>query len=227
MQFREPSQLVFGKRGLSLPGNSVADTGNTLFHLETTSGLACASCHPEGQEDGHVWNFTGFGARRTQSLRGGLLGSEPFHWDGAESDFTALTTDVMQGRMGGPVLTAEQTTALAGYVDRFPALPAPSAAPSSSAEHGKTLFNDPNVGCATCHSGARFTNNQTMDVGNASGSLQVPGLVGIWARAPYLHDGCAGTLADRFTRCDTGKHGNLVGLTETDLAALSDYLQTL
>jgi len=227
MQFREPSQLVFGKRGLSLPGNSVEDTGSTLFNLQTSSGLACASCHPEGQEDGHVWNFTGFGPRRTQSLRGGLLGTEPFHWDGAEGDFTALTTDVMQGRMGGPALTPEQTTALAGYIDRFPALPAPATAPSSSVERGKTLFNDTNVGCATCHSGARFTNNQTMDVGYASGNLQVPGLVGLWARAPYLHDGCAGTLADRFTRCDTGKHGNLVGLTEADLTALSDYLETL
>lgn len=227
MQFREPSQLVFGKRGISLPGNSVSDTGNLLFNLQTSSGLACASCHPEGQEDGHVWNFAGFGARRTQSLRGGLLGTEPFHWDGAEGDFTALTTDVMQGRMGGPALTPEQTTALAGYIDKFPALPAPAAAASSSAERGKALFNDANVGCATCHSGTRFTNNQTMDVGNATGNLQVPGLVGLWARAPYLHDGCAGTLADRFTRCDTGKHGNLVGLTEADVAALSDYLETL
>jgi mono/diheme cytochrome c family protein len=227
MQFREPSQLVFGNQGLSLPGNSVEDTGNTLFHLQTSSGLACASCHPEGQEDGHVWNFTGFGPRRTQSLRGGLLGSEPFHWDGAENDFTALTTDVMQGRMGGPSLTADQTTALAGYVDHFPALPAPAAAPSSSVDRGKTLFNDANVGCATCHSGPRFSNNQTMDVGNASGNLQVPGLIGLWARAPYLHDGCAKTLGDRFTRCNTPKHGNLAGLTEADLGSLSDYLETL
>jgi hypothetical protein len=227
MQYREPSQLVVGGKGLSLPGSSVEDTGNVLFHLETSSGLACASCHPEGQEDGHVWNFAGFGPRRTQSLRGGLLGTEPFHWDGAETDFTALTTDVMQGRMGGPQLTIPQSDALSGYIDLFAAMPAPATTTTAKITRGQELFNDANVGCTTCHSGARFSNDQTVDIGSADGPLQVPGLVGLWARAPYLHDGCATTLGDRFTRCDSGSHGNLQGLTQDDLGALSDYLETL
>jgi mono/diheme cytochrome c family protein len=229
LQYREPSRLVFGDRGVSLPGNNVEDTGNTLFHLETSSGLACASCHPEGQDDGHVWNFQDFGPRRTQSRRGGLLGSEPFHWDGAESDFTALTTDVMQGRMGGPELTAGQTTALAGYIDKFPAMPAASALAGSNVDRGRVLFNDTTVGCATCHSGTRFSNNQTMDVGSKDGYLQVPSLLGAWARAPFLHDGCAKTMADRFTlACDTrSMHGNTASLTPADVGALSDYLETL
>lgn len=229
LQFREPSRLVFGERGLSLPGNSVEDTGNELFHLQTSSGLACASCHPDGQDDGRVWNFVDFGARRTQSLRGGLLGTEPFHWDGAESDFVALTTDVMQGRMAGPELTADQTTALAHYIDKLPAMPAANAAAGPTVERGKALFNDATVGCATCHSGTRFTNNQTVDVGSEDGYLQVPSLLGVWARAPYLHDGCAKTMADRFTlACDKrSKHGNIAGLTPDDLAALTDYLETL
>lgn len=227
MQFREPGRLVFGANSLSLPGHEVDDTGNLLFHLQTGSGLACASCHPEGQEDGHVWNFSGFGPRRTQSLRGGLLGTEPFHWDGAEADFTALTQDVMLGRMSGPPLTPEETAALASYIDQFPAMPAPADASTPNVERGRALFNDTNVGCATCHSGSRFTNNQTTFVGNNGGNLQVPGLVGLWARAPYLHDGCAKTLEDRFTVCDTGRHGNLQGLLPEDLSALTAYLETL
>jgi mono/diheme cytochrome c family protein/streptogramin lyase len=227
LQYRDPSSLVVGGRGISLPGDSVLDTGNTLFHLETSSGLACASCHPEGQEDGHVWNFTGFGARRTQTLRGGLLGTEPFHWDGLEQDFSALTSDVMQGRMGGPKLTAEQSTALVGYLDVLPAMPAPSVASTASIERGKQLFNDGTVGCATCHNGSRFSNDQTVDVGGTGGQLQVPGLIGIWSRAPYLHDGCAKTLLDRFTTCDTGKHGLVKQLPQSDLVALTDYLETL
>ena len=228
MQYREPSNLVFGNQGLSLPGHSVQDTGNELFHLETSSGLACASCHPEGQEDGHVWHFSGFGPRRTQSLRGGLLGTEPFHWDGAESDFKALSTDVMQGRMGGPTLNDEQNTALAAYVNKFPALPAASPASGPQIDRGKTLFNDATVGCASCHSGAKLTNNLTVDVRSVDGLLQVPSLVGLWARAPYLHDGCAKTLADRFsTACDSDKHGNVKGLSSEDLGALTAYLETL
>lgn len=231
MQYREPNRLFFDEQYLDLPGPSVIDTGNLLFHLETSSGLACASCHPDGQDDGHVWNFVDFGPRRTQSLRGGLLGTEPFHWDGAEADFTALTTDVMQGRMGGPVLNADQNAALANYIDKFPAMPAP-ANPSVSAaviERGQALFNDATVGCATCHSGPRFSNNQTMDVGSQDGYLQVPSLLGVWARAPYLHDGCAKTMADRFTlACDKrSMHGNITGLTTADSLALSAYLETL
>ena len=226
LQYREPSLLVVGGRGLSLPGESVADTGSTLFHLETSSGLACASCHPEGHEDGHVWNFAGFGARRTQSLRGGLLGTEPFHWDGLEADFSMLTGDVMQGRMGGPELTPEQNQALATYLDKLPAMRAPSVASTPSIERGKALFDDPAGGCITCHSGARFSNNETMDVGVGQ-HLQVPGLVGLWARAPYLHDGCAKTLADRFTVCDKGSHGNSKQLSSSDILALTDYLETL
>jgi hypothetical protein len=227
MQYREPSSLVIGSQGVSLPGTSVQDTGNMLFHLATSSSLSCASCHPEGQEDGHVWNFAGFGPRRTQSLRGGLLGTEPFHWDGAEPDFNALTHDVMQGRMGGPELSDAQNDALAGYIDLFPAMPATPGGDAAKIARGQTLFNDANVGCTTCHSGSRFSNDETVDVGSQDGMLQVPGLVGLWARAPYLHDGCAKTLTDRFTSCDTGKHGNLQGLSSDDLGALSVYLETL
>jgi hypothetical protein len=219
--------LVIGERGLVLPGDDDADTGNDLFHLRTGSGIACASCHPEGREDGHTWNFAGFGARRTQSLRGGLIGTEPLHWDGTESDFTALTRDVMQGRMAGPELTGAQISALSRYVDRFPALPSSLTAPSPSIDRGKQLFEDSKVGCTTCHSGARFSNDKTLDVGGSSGALQVPSLVGLWARAPYLHDGCAQTIGERFTTCDTGQHGDLSGLSSDDLGALSAYLETL
>ncbi len=227
LQYREPSSLVVGGRGIELPGESVTDTGNTLFHLETSSGLACASCHPEGQEDGQTWHFAGFGPRRTQTLRGGLLGTEPFHWDGLETDFAALTGDVMQGRMGGPSLDETQNQALARYLDALPGMPAPVAASTPSVERGKALFNDATVACATCHTGSRFSNDQTMDVGSRDGMLQVPGLIGLWARAPYLHDGCAKTLLDRFTTCDTGKHGAVNQLPSDDLRALSDYLETM
>lgn len=226
LQLREPSQLRVGERVVDLPGESLEDTGSTLFHLQTLSGITCASCHPEGHEDGHVWNFEGFGPRRTQSLRGGLLGSEPFHWDGQERDFVALTSDVMQGRMTGPKLTQEQNDALAHYLDALPALPARPAELSHAAARGKVLFEDAQVGCATCHGGPRFSRDWTVFVGGDA-PLQVPSLIGVWARAPYMHDGCATTLLDRFTRCDSGEHGNLKGLGGDDLNAIVAYLETL
>jgi cytochrome c peroxidase len=37
------------------------------------------------------------------------------------------------------------------------------------------------------------TNNQSLDVGTG-GTFQVPSLVGVGTRAPYLHDGTAPTI---------------------------------
>ena len=64
--------------------SSRADTGHLIFHANAGGGLACASCHAEGNDDGRVWNFTCEGPRRTQSLHVGLRGTEPFHWSGDE-----------------------------------------------------------------------------------------------------------------------------------------------
>jgi hypothetical protein len=59
------------------------------------------------------------------------------------------------------------------------------------------------------------------------GAFQVPPLVGLGWRAPFLHDGCAGTLADRFGSCATSGHGNTSSLSSGDLSDLVAYLETL
>ena len=72
-QTREPATLALSDRDgvISLSTVKAADTGHALFHANAGGGLACASCHPEGGEDGRVWRFACLGPRRTQSLRGG------------------------------------------------------------------------------------------------------------------------------------------------------------
>jgi cytochrome c peroxidase len=62
---------------------------------------------------------------------------------------------------------------------------------------GKQLFESSSVGCATCHRGAALTNNLTVDVGTG-GHFQVPSLLGLALRSPFMHDGCAKTPAERF-----------------------------
>lgn len=58
--------------------------------------------------------------------------------------------------------------------------------------------------------------------------LQTPSLLGVSARPPYLHDGCAPTLADRFGPCGGGdQHGKTSALGAADLDALIAYLETL
>ena len=228
VQSREPAMLALGDgTTISLSTVSRADTGHTLFHANSGGFLACASCHAEGNEDGRTWNFSCEGPRRTQSVQTGLAGTEPFHWDGDETDFTHLMTDVFQGRMSGPVLATDQGTALLGWLDRQPRAPKPQPADAGSVAHGQALFQDPAHGCAICHAGAHMTNNQTVDVGTG-GRFQVPSLIGVGSRAPYMHNGCAPTLADRFGPCGGGdQHGVTSTLSPTDISDLVAYLKTL
>jgi hypothetical protein len=226
VQTREPSTLWRSDgRTLVLSTESHADVGHAIFHADA-NGLACASCHPEGGEDGRVWQFTPLGPRRTPSLRGGIIATAPFHWDGDLATLSGLMNEVFVRRMQGPALASDQVDALSRWLDAIPALPA-VAGDVASVARGRALFVDPQTGCATCHAGALLTNNATMDVGTGQ-PFQVPSLRGVAWRAPYLHDGCAATLLDRFGPCGGGdRHGHTSGLAPSALADLASYLQSL
>jgi mono/diheme cytochrome c family protein len=233
VQSREPAFLMnldTGKQ-VYLATDTVEDTGHAIFHSNSGAGIACASCHGEGGDDAHVWNFPDVGLRRTPSLRGTVEGTAPYHWDGALVNIPQLVDVVFTGRMGGPVLDPDKAEALQSWLY---ALPAPKrATPASRAPvkaasiaRGKALFERADVGCASCHSGPRFTNSQTVDVGTG-GPLQVPSLVGLRARAPYLHTGCARTLEERFGGCATEGHGHTDTLSGIEIDDLIAYLETL
>jgi mono/diheme cytochrome c family protein len=72
----------------------------------------------------------------------------------------------------------------------------PATAPGSEASaRGERLFQE--AGCGVCHAGELGTDNLTHDVGTG-GSFQTPALVGVGARLPWIHDGCAADPLDRF-----------------------------
>jgi hypothetical protein len=225
MQTREPYALVVGDKSVTLPGETRKDTGHDLFHLATSSGLACASCHPEGREDGHTWVFGGLGPRRTQSIGGGILGTEPFHWSGDMSDFLSLAHHVFNDRMSGPNLDDDYVGALSKWIDKIPAWKPGTPSDAAAAERGRVLFNSREVGCADCHTGGKLTNNATVDVGTGE-KFQVPSLRGIAWRPPFMHNGCAASLADRFSPCGGSNHGHIPsdGTAKADILA---YLETL
>ena len=108
----------------------------------------------------------------------------------------------------------------------------PRTLPTDTAaiDRGRALFNDATrAACSSCHAGSRMTNNATVDVGTG-GAFQVPSLVGIGSRGPFMHNGCAKTLADRFsdTACGGGsKHGNVAGFSSNELSDLITYLQSI
>ena len=235
VQEREPAGISFYdlrtnrlRSRAALAVDSRFDTGHALFHTRTGAGIACASCHPEAGDDGHVWTFEKIGARRSQSLRGGLLGTEPLHWNGDMADFKMLLKEVFLGRMSGFNADDAQTEALSHWLDRQPALHA-AVTDVSAAERGKVLFESEEARCSQCHAGEHLTNNKTENVGTGA-DLQVPSLKGVRFRAPLMHDGCASTLKERFTKADCGggdKHGKTSHLSTDQVNDLTAYLETL
>jgi cytochrome c peroxidase len=211
---------------IRLPADFGFDAGRDMFHAQTQVGITCGSCHPEGHNDGLTWTFEQ-GIRRTQDLGGGVMQRAPFHWTGDMNDLPTLMQKVFAERMLGGEPTESQQHALGPFLDRIPAPAAPVALDAAAVIRGEALFESTTVGCATCHNGALLTNRMIVNVGTGQ-LFKVPSLLGVGGRAPFLHDGCAATLADRFGACGGGDfHGKTSTLTAGDIADLVAFLDTL
>lgn len=223
-RFSEGAEL----EAIDLAGDEIVDTGHDLFHLDTGGGLACASCHPEGGDDGRVWAFDGHGPRRTQALDAGLRGTEPFHWGGDMQDLPMLAHEVRHRRMGGALLTDERIGALQEWLFAIPQPNHERDGDDPDAAKGAALFTE--LGCRTCHAGPAFTNNSSYDFGR--GPLQIPNLRGIALRPPYMHDGrcedlmCAVREMVEATRPERAREVLPFAYLE-ELSALVAYLETL
>jgi mono/diheme cytochrome c family protein len=191
---REPAaMIVFDPRSarelsrVALSTVSREDTGHAIFHSNSGVGVACASCHPDGRDDGHSWRSLDLGPRRTPSLRGTLAGTAPYHWNGEAKDLSALARLTFQSRMRGPALSDAGVDAMNGWLASLAAMPSRKAADVAAEGRGKALFEGAG-NCTQCHSGAMLTNNETVDA-HTGGLYQVPSLVGVSWRTPLLHDG--------------------------------------
>ena len=217
-----PSGLVRRIPLVSPSQNRPFNVGHELFHRATPAGLACASCHPEARDDGHTFLIDQQPVR-TQSLTGGLAATAPFHWRGEHADLSHVLGDTMVQRMGAKMPSPDETASMQAWLDAQP-LATPVASRSLTSA-GRAAFE--RAGCDACHSGARLTNNQTMDVGTGGG-FQVPSLLGVSRRGPWMHDGCATTMRMRFEpACGGSAHGNAGVLTATELDELVAYLEAL
>jgi mono/diheme cytochrome c family protein len=219
----EFSPLEFG-------GESIADTGHSIFHRDTGNGIACASCHPEGTDDGRVWVFDDVGARRTQTLAVSIAETAPFHWDGSLPTLDSLMTEVFVERMGGVFESEARLKSLGDWMKS----PKPQAFEVDDPEgvaRGRALFESSEVGCATCHNGNVLTDNKAYDVGTAlrGEKLQVPALAGLILHPPYMHNGCAKTLLERFEpSCGGGDaHGKTSHLSSAQINDLVTYMSSL
>lgn len=230
VQTREPAALHIMSedrrrpvKTITLANDSVADTGHAIFHSNAGGFIACASCHAEGGDDGHVWSFVNIGPRRTPSLLGTIAGTEPFHWDGDMKDMRDLVNHVFVERMSGPKVDDTQLSTLTGWLYALPE-PPKLGVESDATARGATLFQQR---CTACHSGGRLTNNKSVDVGTG-GIFQVPSLVGVGWRTSFLHTGCAKTLTERFLPdCGGSQHGDTQDLSSSQVSDLVKFLETL
>jgi len=228
-QSREPALLqVDRSRTIHLSSESRVDIGHRMFHMTTSLGISCASCHPEGRDDGHPWNFDDLGLRRSQSLRGGISQLAPFHWDGSLPEFSDLMAEVFESRMGLDVAPSrEEMNGMVDWLDRLPPGESGPEVDEDSAARGEVLFMSEEVGCGTCHTGPRFADQLPHDVGTGS-VLFTPPLDGIASRPPYMHDSCAPTLKARFGACGgDDRHGVTSHLTDGEIDDLVSFMMTL
>ncbi len=218
--------------------------------LSAAGRFSCGSCHVEGRDDGIVW-FGPAGERQTPTLAGDLAGSAPYNWKGTEAELAGNIGKTV-GRLGGSGLSAASRQALADFVTHgIVTPPNPYVAASGLSEQqlrGKSLFLDPVVGCAGCHSPATaFTDGKTHDVGTKTAldvlskgfdgptgaspgtpaiEFNTPSLRLLFDTAPYLHDGSAKSLFDVLAKT-AGKMGNVVNLTTDQRSDLVAYLLSL
>jgi YVTN family beta-propeller protein len=229
--------------------------GRLLFHsagdprmsAQGTGGVACASCHPDGREDGHTWLFPE-GPRNTPSLVGRHLElTGPYHWDG-QLDKAAAFNFVVHVRMGGAGITPSDLDDIFAWLEREPGPDNPNRLPdglTDDQQTGRSIFVS--AGCVACHAGPAMTDNGFHDVGTQfttvpfailqSGIIQqtdvtgaipnTPSLLGVFASAPYLHDGSKATLQDRIIDNPNDAHGVTSNLTKAQVDQLVAFLKTL
>lgn len=236
--------------------------------MGTDGYVSCASCHVDGTHDGRTWDFTdrGEGLRNTISLIG-RAGTEHgrVHWSAnfdeiqdfendirahfkgqgfmSSADFNEGTTALTIGDpKKGKSVDLDALTAYIESLDEFEPSPYKNNDGSLTAEGvaGKAIFK--NLQCASCHSGAEFTDSPSgklHDVGTITATtgnrlkktllgLDVPTLKDVWATAPYLHDGSASTIKEVLTTKNSNDaHGAVSSLSKKEIDELIAYINQI
>lgn len=240
-----PSQpLQTQIRTLSQPYSAAARAGRKLFfdasntHVTPSGVVACATCHPNGGDDGLIWfiqtSEIPLKRRRTPALWNAHTATAPFHWNGQYATMDDLAEATITDLMAGDGLLVDLDSVQA-YIDEMVAPPVAPAGDATAIARGKTLFESAGTQCSTCHSGADFTDDQLHAVLNpmsltSDDSFPIantPALHGLFLRAPYFHDGRSPTLTDLVSRSDASAHGSTSQLSPTDLSNLIAYLYSL
>lgn len=219
----------------SSPLSTEAALGEKLFHKAANTkvsrdGRACASCHPDGRDDGLVWS-TPDGPRQTISLAGRVGREAPFGWLGKHGSLKEHITITMKN-LKGTGASDEELNAIVAWLRAMPAPPrAKNVALGAKELRGKELFNSSALQCGSCHAEKTdFSDREAHDVASATGAdvsrqFLVPSLRFVGGSSPYFHDGRYATLGELLEKNE--KMGDTKSLSPDDRDALEAYLRTL
>jgi DNA-binding beta-propeller fold protein YncE len=212
--------------------------GRSLFYRTndkriSADGVACASCHPDGGDDGVTWS-TPEGPRQTLMLAGRLHGTAPYGWTRRQGTLTQYIYDT-SARLGGGKLLQRDMDALAKYIEAMPSPPAIPTSDSALVVTGMKLFLA--RGCAECHVGGDGTDGTTHNFEAAPKDIifgarrvddgfDTPALRSVSLSAPYFHDGRYATLGDLLAD-KKSLMGATASLTDGEREALEAYLGSL
>jgi YVTN family beta-propeller protein len=221
---------------------------------------SCASCHVFGTMDARPWDLSQFGKhiRATPDIRGiGFTGAHDWTADKDEMEdheFGILEFTGGAGLTGGPNPPLGAPNAglsqdlddlglFMATLEHRPTTPFrnPDGSLTADALAGQAIFEDPVVGCASCHSGPFFTDSSLQqpflkhDVGtadpadtDAAAGFDTPSLVGLWDTGPYLHHALAPTLLAVLTTWNPDDlHGTTSQLTAQELDQLVAFLRQI
>jgi mono/diheme cytochrome c family protein len=228
------SEALSPARSFKLPPlpseDARAALGRKMFHATfdtrvSADGRACASCHPDGRDDGLAWSSPK-GPLQTPMLAGRLEGTAPYGWVGDAKTVGDHLHDTLV-RLGGKGLKGAELEALVAFVTALPGPARHAAAADQRVARGKEIFESTDAMCTICHTqGGEGTDGMRHDVGSGL-ALETPTLRFVAGTAPYFHDGRYATLRELLTGSSGKMGGSLDGMTGADMDALEAYLLSL
>jgi len=211
--------------------------GERLFHdadICFQKWQSCSSCHPGGRNDALNWDLMNDDIGNPKNTKSMLLSHQtpPAMISGVRG---AAEDAVRAGirHIQFAVRPEEEAEAIDEYLKSLKPTPSPyliQGTLSPAARRGERIFQQ--AGCASCHSGALYTDLKPYNVGTgrdreADKKFDTPSLIESWRTAPYLLDGRAATIKEVFTKYNPeDKHGKTSNLSKQQIDDLEQFVLT-